>query len=77
MGVNIIEYPDALEIDGVQMLHGASVDGYNDHRMVMAAAVAALRAQGETRISDAQAVRKSYPYFFQDLKKLGGQVHVV
>lgn len=77
MGVNVIEYPDALEIDGVQTLHGASVDGCNDHRMVMAAAVAALKAVGETRISDAYAVRKSYPYFFEDLKKLGGKVHVV
>lgn len=77
MGVRVTEYPDALEIEGSSVLHGACVEGFNDHRMVMAATAAALRADGETRISDAHAVRKSYPHFFDDFKKLGGKAHVV
>jgi 3-phosphoshikimate 1-carboxyvinyltransferase len=41
----------------------------------MACAVAALRADGETRIEEAEAINKSYPTFYDDLKKLGALVH--
>ena len=53
-----------------------TVDGANDHRIVMAAAVAAATANAPVRILGAQAVEKSYPDFFRDLKALGGQCHV-
>ena len=53
-----------------------TVDGANDHRIVMAAAVAAATADAPVRILGAQAVEKSYPDFFRDLKALGGQCHV-
>ncbi len=53
-----------------------TVDGANDHRIVMAAAVAAAFADAPVRILGAQAVEKSYPDFFRDLKALGGQYHV-
>ena len=52
------------------------VAGANDHRVVMAAAVAAAFADRPVRILGAQAVEKSYPDFFRDFESLGGQIHV-
>jgi 3-phosphoshikimate 1-carboxyvinyltransferase len=52
------------------------VDGANDHRIVMAAAVAAACADRPVRITGAQAVEKSYPSFFSDFEALGGNAHV-
>ena len=52
------------------------MDGANDHRIVMAAAVAAAFADVPVRILGAQAVEKSYPDFFRDFTELGGHMHV-
>lgn len=46
--------------------------GQNDHRIVMSSALLASLCEGESRISTAEAVKKSYPCFFDDYKKLGG-----
>ena len=51
------------------------INGYNDHRMVMAATIAATRADGPVVISDARAIRKSYPKFFEDFRRIGGSAH--
>ncbi len=53
---------------------GAKVHSRHDHRIAMACAVAALKADGETEIEEAGAVKKSYPDFYDDLKKLGAGV---
>ncbi len=53
-----------------------TVDGANDHRIVMAAVVAAATADRPVRILGAGAVEKSYPDFFRDYASLGGQIHV-
>ena len=53
-----------------------TVDGANDHRIVMAAAVAAAFADRPVRITGAEAVDKSYPDFFRDFQALGGLHHV-
>ncbi len=58
-------------------LRGGDVDSFGDHRLVMAAAVAAARAEGSVVIRGADAVEKSYPTFFEDYKKLGGKVDVI
>lgn len=58
-------------IPGGQTFGNATVDSANDHRIVMAAALAALNAAGPVTISGTGAVSKSYPAFFDDLKKLG------
>ena len=71
------ETADGLEIRGVPRLTGGAVDGCNDHRIVMAAAVAATVAEGAVTISDAQAVEKSYPAFFDDFARLGGNAVLV
>ncbi len=54
---------------------GASVSSHNDHRIAMAAAVAAIGAEGTVHIKDSHCVAKSYPQFFEDLKKAGVVVH--
>jgi len=61
------EFDDGLRVPGGQKLHGASLDSFGDHRIAMAFAVAALRAEGETEIKGADAAVISFPEFFQTL----------
>jgi 3-phosphoshikimate 1-carboxyvinyltransferase len=68
MGAEVEEREDGLRIPGRQKLHGAEVDSVGDHRIAMAFAVAALRAEGETTIKGAGAARISFPEFFDMLK---------
>lgn len=71
LGVLHATEDDTLLIQGAEILQSAAIDSHNDHRIVMAAAIAALRADGPITIEGAQAVSKSYPAFFQDLSSLG------
>lgn len=73
MGAQIVIAEDSLNITGTE-LHGAFIDPHNDHRIAMAAAVAAIVADGKTTISHAECIRKSYPQFFHHLKQLGVEV---
>ncbi|WP_346930091.1 3-phosphoshikimate 1-carboxyvinyltransferase [Clostridium sp.] len=73
LGANIIELEDSLIISGVSELKGGEVNSHNDHRIVMALAIAATRAKGEVIINNSSAVEKSYPNFFKDYIKLGGE----
>ena len=70
MGAEVEEFDDGLRIPGCQELHGASLESFGDHRIAMAFAVAALRAQGETEIENAGAAVISYPEFFKMLESL-------
>ncbi len=70
MGAEAEELEDGLKIPGGQTLHGAEIDSYGDHRIAMAFAVAALRAQGETTIRQADAAVISYPGFLDTLEAL-------
>jgi 3-phosphoshikimate 1-carboxyvinyltransferase len=70
MGAEVEEFDDGLKIPGGQKLHGASLDSFGDHRIAMAFAVAALRAEGETEITGADAAVISYPEFFNTLESL-------
>jgi 3-phosphoshikimate 1-carboxyvinyltransferase len=74
MGARITMDENSLTVKGPCVLHGATIDPHNDHRIAMACAVAALGASGETRVQDAECVRKSYPKFFLDLRALGADV---
>lgn len=73
MGAEVEERPDGLRIPGRQQLHGAELDSFGDHRIAMAFAVAALRAEGETTIQGADAAGVSYPSFFNDLETVAGR----
>ena len=68
MGAEVEERDDGLRIPGGQQLRGGEVDSLGDHRIAMAFAVAALRAEGETRIRGANAAVISYPGFFDALE---------
>ncbi|MBS7268374.1 MAG: 3-phosphoshikimate 1-carboxyvinyltransferase [Candidatus Freyarchaeota archaeon] len=70
MGIRIDEKIDGLTIHGGK-LKGAHVETYNDHRILMALAVAALAAEGETIISGVESVDVSYPSFLEDMNFLG------
>ena len=74
MGVTINLKGDEMIIHGGGKVKGADVDSHHDHRIAMACAVAALKADSEMVIDEAQAVKKSYPDFYEDLKKLGADV---
>jgi len=75
MGVKIDVDDDVMIIHGGSKVHGAKVHSRHDHRIAMACAVAALKAEGETEIEEAEVVRKSYPDFFRDLKSLGADLN--
>ncbi len=70
MNGQISELPDGLEIIGGNPLIGAEVDSYTDHRIAMSLAIAALIAQGETRIDRAESAAISYPQFFETLNNI-------
>jgi len=78
LGCNIeLTAEDELTIRGTGAVPGgAEVSGANDHRIVMAAAIAGSFAQSPVTIIDAQAVAKTYPHFFEDFTQLGGQVKI-
>ena len=67
---------DLMLIKGGQQIKGAKVSSHNDHRIAMACAVAALGAKGNTTIHEADAVKKSYPAFFQDMKTLKASMQI-
>jgi 3-phosphoshikimate 1-carboxyvinyltransferase len=70
MGAEVEEREDGLKISGGQTLHGAELDSFDDHRIAMAFAVAALRAEGETVIRGAECAAISYPAFFEKLEEV-------
>jgi len=70
MGAQIETLPDGFNIPGRQKLKGGELESFGDHRIAMAFSVAALVAEGETRIKDAEAAVVSYPGFFEDLARV-------
>ncbi len=72
MGAQVDELPDGLRVAGrsAGRLHGAEIEPHGDHRMAMAFAIAALGAEGETTIRDAECAGVSYPEFFPTLDRL-------
>ena len=75
LGVQAKESHDSLTVCGVPTLQGGTVDGCNDHRIVMAAAIAATACSNPVTILGAEAVSKSYPDFFEVYRSLGGEFH--
>jgi 3-phosphoshikimate 1-carboxyvinyltransferase len=73
MGAKIEELKDGLIIEQSD-IHGALVHGYDDHRMVMALAIAGLAVKGETIIDTAESVKITYPSFVEDMVKIGAKL---
>jgi len=74
MGVKVEVNDDIMLVHGGDKVSGANTHSHHDHRIAMACAVAALKAGGVSEIEEADAVKKSYPDFYDDLKKLGADV---
>ena len=70
MGADVEKTEDGMIIHGGKPLHGAVIDSHKDHRIAMTFAVAALAAEGETEIHDADCVNISYPAFYKELERL-------
>lgn len=70
MGAECEEREDGLRVPGGQKLHGAEIDSAHDHRIAMAFSVAALRAEGESKIHGADSARISFPEFFTMLESV-------
>jgi 3-phosphoshikimate 1-carboxyvinyltransferase len=70
MGVEVEEYEDELRVHGGG-LEGATVEGHDDHRIIMSLAVAALVADGETTIKGSEDVDVSFPSFFDVFSEIG------
>ena len=75
LGAKISETKDGMKITGVKIFKGnVTLDSWNDHRIVMALSIAAMKADGPIRITRAEAINKSYPTFFEDYMKLKGVI---
>lgn len=76
LGAKIIEQENGLIIEGVKNFIGeAEVWSWKDHRIAMMLAIAATRCENPIILKDWECVAKSYPHFFEDYNKLGGEVH--
>ena len=72
LGGQVTELPEGLRIHGVSQLAGGAVDACDDHRIAMAAAVAAGGCRGNVVVRGSECVNKSYPDFWRDLDGLKG-----
>lgn len=72
LGADVSIEGDSLRISGKNRLPGGITDSFGDHRIAMAAAVAAVVCENPVTIRNAEAVGKSYPTFFDDLRLLCG-----
>jgi 3-phosphoshikimate 1-carboxyvinyltransferase len=70
MGAEVEQTADGWRIPGGQKLHGAEIESFGDHRIAMAFAIAALKAEGDAVIRNSECVAISYPGFFADLEGL-------
>lgn len=76
LGAKVTEEPDGLTIIGQETLAGGvTIDCCNDHRIAMMAAIAATACRAPVTLTGAECVKKSYPNFWEDYKKLGGLIH--
>lgn len=73
LGVKVEERADGMVIEGPAKIRGGvTLDSYGDHRLPMAMTALALSADAPVRMEDIDCVNKSYPGFWEDLKKVGG-----
>ncbi|MFN5479476.1 MAG: 3-phosphoshikimate 1-carboxyvinyltransferase [Chitinophagaceae bacterium] len=74
MGIQIELNGDVMNVIGASSIRAAELYSHHDHRIAMACAVAALRAEGQCTITGAEAIGKSYPDFYQHLQQLGATI---
>ena len=75
LGVQADERPDGLVVDGGAAIRGGvTIDSFGDHRIPMSMAILAQAASGPVHLADVGCVNKSYPEFWDDLRRVGGHV---
>ena len=77
LGAMVNERPDGLEIFGGYKLHGGWVSSFGDHRIAMMAAGLRVFCEGDIEIDGAEVVTKSYPEFWKDYGRLGGEMEEI
>lgn len=74
LGGKVEEKEEEILIYGTGGLKGGITSSFGDHRLVMAASIASMISTGDVSIKNSEAVTKSYPEFFKDFQKLGGNI---
>lgn len=77
VGCSVTSDDDCIKINGNDYISGGKADSHNDHRIAMSLAVCATMAKNNVIITNADAVTKTYPEFFNDYIKLGGIINVL
>lgn len=76
LGVKCVSLEEEFVIFGTGSVNGGTVNSANDHRIVMAAALASVIAKGDIKICGCESVRKSYSEFFKDFNAIGGSTYI-
>ena len=71
MGIAVEELEDGMVITGGKLKASTDLQSYKDHRIAMALAIAAMAAEGESVIHDADCVAVTYPAFIESFKAAG------
>ncbi|MEF2919757.1 MAG: 3-phosphoshikimate 1-carboxyvinyltransferase [Acutalibacteraceae bacterium] len=77
IGAKVTEKPDGLVIQGVDNATGGTVEGFNDHRIVMSMSMAVAKSTNNIEITDRESINKSYPAFFNDYIAIGGRAELI
>ena len=78
LGANVSEEGDSLIIQGVEGFRGGvTVNAWNDHRIAMSLAIASTRCEKKIILEEAESVKKSYPHFWDDFVRMGGEIEVI
>lgn len=77
LGIEVSETENELIVTGGRLKGGCEVSGFNDHRIVMSMAIAALSCEEPVVITGVEAIAKSYPDFFEEFRRLGGRADVI
>ena len=76
LGIEIDLQGDLMLIKGGTGVQSAQTHSRHDHRIAMACAIAALKAEGAVSIAEAEAINKSYPNFYEHLIALGANINI-
>ncbi len=75
LGVELVEYPDGMDIKGGS-ISGGCVDAAGDHRCAMSLALLGLVATGSVKVDNAEYIATSYPEFSADMNRLGASMRM-
>ena len=77
MGAKVKELEGGLIINSSSLKSVKTLDGYNDHRIIMSLAIAGMGLEGETIVNNSRAVSVTYPSFVKDFQNLGADIEII